>query len=352
MFHVKHFIKFSNCFRICLIYDIMKIHFSTKRQVLYLKKKLTTGAILIATATVTIHVINKIVFYLSTIDNHLSKQEGNSYEWRFGNIFYQKQGEGSPILLVHDLNAHSSGYEWRKTAALLAEKHTVYTIDLLGCGRSDKPNCTYTNFLYVQLINDFIKNVIGEKTDVIATGESASFVTMACGMGENLIGKIAMVNPLSFAELATVPSKRTKSLKLLIQLPIIGTLLYNILQSKRCIEETFQTKYFYNIGKIEDTAIKIYCESAHTGNTHSKYLFASIKGRYTKANILPCIEKLTNSMFIISGTLDPFANEIAEQYQKHVPAIEVVSVDETGYLPQMEAPDKFVEQIEIFFAVE
>lgn len=319
---------------------------------LCLKKKLTTGAILIATATVAIHVINKIIFYLSTMDNHLNKQEGNSYEWRFGKIFYKKQGEGTPILLIHDLNAHSSGYEWKKTASLLAENHTVYTIDLLGCGRSDKPNITYTNFLYVQMINDFIKNVIGERTDVIATGESSAFVTMACNTGENLIGKIAMVNPLSLSELAKIPTKRTKSLKLLIQIPLIGTLLYNILQSRKNIEETFQTKYFYNIGKIDDTMIKIYCESAHTCNGGSKYLLASIKGRYTKANILPCIEKLTNSIFIITGTSDGFDYETTEQYKKYVPAIEAVTIDETGYLPQMEAPEKFVEQIEIFFSIE
>lgn len=317
-----------------------------------MKKKITTSAVLAVTATTAIHIINKIIFYLSTIDNYLNKQEGNSYEWRFGKIFYKKMGEGSPILLVHDLNAHSSGYEWKKTASLLAENHTVYILDLLGCGRSDKPNITYTNFLYVQMINDFIKNVIGEKTDVIATGESASFVVMACNTGEDLIGKIAMVNPLSLSELAQIPSKRTKSLKLLIQMPIIGTLLYNILQTRKNIEETFRTKYFYNIGKVENTTVKIYCESAHTGNARSKYLFASIKGKYTRANVLPCLCKLTNSIFIISGSLDPFEKEVAEQYKKHVPAIETVSIEETGYLPQMEAPEKFVEQIEIFFSVE
>ena len=45
----------------------------------------------------------------------------------------------------------------------LAENHAVYALDLLGCGRSEKPKITYTNYLYVQLISDFIKNVIHEK---------------------------------------------------------------------------------------------------------------------------------------------------------------------------------------------
>ena len=64
----------------------------------------------------------------------------------------------------------------------LEKTNTVYTIDLLGCGRSDKPNITYTNYLYVQLIDNFIKDVIKEKTDVVATGSSVSFTVMACNM--------------------------------------------------------------------------------------------------------------------------------------------------------------------------
>ena len=51
-----------------------------------------------------------------------------------------------------------------------AMEHTVYTIDLLGCACSEKPGVTYTNFVYVQVICDFIRNVIGEKTDVITSG--------------------------------------------------------------------------------------------------------------------------------------------------------------------------------------
>ena len=53
-------------------------------------------------------------------------------------------------------------------------------MDLLGCGRSEKPNLTYTNYLYVQLISDFIQSEIGHRTDVIATGSSSSLIVMAC----------------------------------------------------------------------------------------------------------------------------------------------------------------------------
>ena len=89
------------------------------------------------------------------------------YHWKYGNIYYTKSGKGKPVLLIHDLDPTASSYEWKAVTKKLAENHTVYAIDLLGCGRSEKPNMTYTNYLYVQLMNEFISNVINEKTDVI-----------------------------------------------------------------------------------------------------------------------------------------------------------------------------------------
>lgn len=317
-----------------------------------MKKKLKACAVLTVLAAGTIYIINRVIYYLSTIDNLLGITEGNYYEWRFGKIFYKKQGEGSPILLIHDLNAQSSGCEWKKVVSSLSEHNTVYTIDLLGCGRSDKPNITYTNFLYVQMINDFIKHIIGEKADVIATGESASFVVMACNTGDDAIGRIAMVNPTSMYELAKVPTKRTKTLKFLINIPILGTLLYNILQSQKSVEENFILHYFYDSAKVDDTIVKTYYEAAHTDKIRSKYLFASIKGRFTRANVSPCIGNITNSMFIISGNGTPEYEETAEQYKRFVPAIETVAISDTKYLPQLEKPAVFVEQVKIFFDID
>jgi len=152
-----------------------------------LKRKLTTLGTLISLSAVIIYIINKFIYFISTLDNFLDKSKGHYYKWRFGRVFYTKQGQGSPILLIHDLSSHSSSHEWHEISEELSKTNTVYALDLLGCGRSDKPNLTYTNYLFVQLITDFIKNVIGDKTDVIATGDSGSFTLMACYNDNDII---------------------------------------------------------------------------------------------------------------------------------------------------------------------
>ena len=202
------------------------------------------------------------------------------------------------------------------------------------------------------MLTDFIKHIIGEKADVVATGESAAIAVMACGNDENVIGKICMVNPLSLTELSKCPNKRTKTLKFLIEIPIIGTLLYNIIHSREAIDEKFVDKYLYDEDTIDYQMTKIYHESAHNENAHSKYLFASIKGGYTKTNIYHCIRKATNSICIISGQYDENSIEIAKQYQKHVPAIEYMCIKDTRHLPQIEQPEGFAEQLDILFSAE
>jgi pimeloyl-ACP methyl ester carboxylesterase len=52
-------------------------------------------------------------------------------------VHYTKQGSGRPIILVHGFAG--STYTWRKLIPLLSDRYTVYTLDLLGFGLSDKP---------------------------------------------------------------------------------------------------------------------------------------------------------------------------------------------------------------------
>ena len=114
------------------------------------RNKLLTLLILSAGAATTTALINKAV-KLSAVSRHiLESRVSLCYRWRLGNIHYTKIGEGKPVLLVHDLSPASCSYEWHSVRRELAKNHTVYTIDLLGFGRSEKPNLTYTNYLYVQ----------------------------------------------------------------------------------------------------------------------------------------------------------------------------------------------------------
>ena len=115
--------------------------------------------------------INQYIFMSAVSKNALSTDHDLYYDWKLGKIYFTKEGTGNPLLLIHELDSMSCDFEWKKIRKKLSKNHTVYTIDLLGCGRSEKPNFTYTNFLYVQLITDFIKNIIGGRSEERRVGK-------------------------------------------------------------------------------------------------------------------------------------------------------------------------------------
>lgn len=314
-----------------------------------MKNKAMTTVILSSMAVGVLHLSNRFITATSTVRGLLNKHNGNYYTWRFGNIYYTKSGSGTPLLLLHDTNPCSSSYEWSQLVRKLSVRHTVYTLDLLGCGRSDKPNITYTNFIYVQLISDFIKNVIGGKTDVAATGLTGSYIIMACHNTPELFNKIMLINPEDPCFLSCAPGNHSRIRKFILELPIIGTTVYHLLTRKENVEYLFSEKYFYNPFYLNSKYSDFFYESAHLGGSGGKYLLASMNGLYLNININKALSEINNSIFITAGKHCENIDRILKNYCELNPAIEAEIISNAKYLPQLEVPEELYEKMNIFF---
>lgn len=297
-----------------------------------------------------LHGINRMISSSAVLKNILKPATGSYYTWKFGKIFYRKEGSGKPLLLIHDLNPISSGYEWSKLVDKLKKNHTVYTIDLLGCGRSEKPGLTYTNYLYVQMITDFIHDVIGEKTDVAATGLSSSFVTMAAHKDPELFERILMFNPVSLKKLDQTPTECSKILKHLIRIPILGTAIYHIETCHQNMEYQITEKYIYNPFRVQQKLLDAYYEAAHYGKGNGKYLYACLDGFYLNINIRAALSKLKNPVHIIYGEKMDYEKEISESYRKIKTDICLSPIYGTKFLPQLETPEETYTKMEAFLS--
>ena len=81
-------------------------------------------------------------------------------------VHYFVGGKGTPLLLIHGLGARSE--DWTPEMPAYAKNgFRVYAIDLLGCGRTDRPNIAYTIGQQVDLIQGFLSALHVEKADVV-----------------------------------------------------------------------------------------------------------------------------------------------------------------------------------------
>lgn len=77
------------------------------------RKKLLKGIVTAAAAAGAVYGMNRLVFFLSTMKDLLTSKEKSYYNWRFGDIYYARKGEGRPVLLLHQLSASGSDCEWQ-----------------------------------------------------------------------------------------------------------------------------------------------------------------------------------------------------------------------------------------------
>ncbi|MDD2968442.1 MAG: alpha/beta fold hydrolase [Lachnospiraceae bacterium] len=313
-----------------------------------MKNKIKNSIIFISFVGITIHVINKVMETVSLFSNRLNNQDNQYYEWRFGKIRFIKKGNGSPILLIHDLIPGSSQYEFNAIINTLSKTNEVYAIDLLGYGLSDKPNLTYTNYLYVQLINDFIKKIIGRKTDIIATGHAFPIAIMTCHNNPEVVNRIVGINPESLFNSNMIPSRYSKLLKLILDSPIIGTFIFNLLTTRSNIEMDFKEKYVHNSLLISDDLIEAYLESSRLDKSASKYAISSFLAKYTNANIIHALKEINNSIYLICGKEELNIDTIVNNYEYYNSSIESFTIQNTKHFPHIEEPKEFIKILSDF----
>lgn len=292
---------------------------------------------------------NKWIFIQARKKDVLHAKNKHQYSWRFGDIFYTKSGEGSPVLLIHDLKSTASAAEWTQLISHLSKDHTVYALDLLGCGRSEKPKMTYTNYIYVQLINNFIKEVIGARTTVITSGFSSTIAIMGCYSEPELYHKIMLVNPPSMKSMVKYPKANHKTLKYLIEMPIIGTSIYNMATSYSSIFNRYK-KQVLNLSEDTDHAMDLMYEASHLGGPSARYFYASEKCHYTNINILHALKKLNHSIYLIGGSDQEDIRDIFDSYVVNNPSIETDYVDNCKHYPHIEKTEEFASLCSIYLS--
>ena len=84
------------------------------------------------------------------------------------------------------------------------------------------------------MITAFIKDVIGTKTDIVASNLSSSFVIMANQIDDTIINKIILINPVSLKTLDNMPDQQSKMKQTIINLPTMSQRTWTIAMENIC----------------------------------------------------------------------------------------------------------------------
>jgi pimeloyl-ACP methyl ester carboxylesterase len=270
--------------------------------------------------------------------NLIGGEEGG-FEWRGSRIAFTRRGSGPPMLLVHGIHPAAWSYEWHDNVDALARSNTVYTIDLLGFGRSDRPAIRYSARLYISLISDFVHQVIGEPCVLVATSLSGAYAIVLAARDPQRFPAIALIAPTGLIRLNKTAGVGGEAGRLAVETPIVGTAMFNTLVSHRNLRRWLEKTYADDT-VVTDDLVDIYYWTAHQrGARHAPAAFIS---GHLNIDVRQALRRLTQPTLLVWGE-EGSATPIEEfrGFRAVKPDLELSVLTPAGDLPHDERPDDF-----------
>jgi len=115
--------------------------------------------------------------------------------------------------------------------------------------------------------------------------------------------------------------------------------------SNIAISNRFNNIYFNNKQLVSHHQIEAFSEASHLNGASSKYLMASICGKFVNINISHALKAINNDIQIILGSSINNADLIKQTYLDLNQSIEISMVPNTKMFPHMEQPEDFISAI-------
>jgi pimeloyl-ACP methyl ester carboxylesterase len=272
--------------------------------------------------------------------HHPATLGGESGEilWRGHRVAFTRHGQGSPVLLVHGMYAGASSFEWRHTIPALAERHTVFSLDLLGFGNSDRPAARYTPGLYQALLADVVARVVCDACTVVASGLSAAQLIALATRNPGRIASLALVAPTGVARLRKPEATGSRTARALLGAPLVGNAVYHRLTSPVRMREQLQAMYFDD-RLVTPELVDSYVHSAQQPG--GKYAISALLDGRLSVDVRAAVRRLRLPTLLLWGEVarrNPVAHAHAFRVLKH--DLEWTLVHDAGDLPHDERSDE------------
>jgi len=276
--------------------------------------------------------------------------EPKDYAWNWGRVRYYMKGSGQPLLLVHGIYAGASAYEWRHNFDALAQDYRVYAVDLLGFGLSDKPNVPYSANLYVRLIEDFMREVIGEPTMICASSLSAAFAVAAQPITP-MARKLALICPTGMLRLRDPHAPAGRITEKVLKTPVYGKSIYNTLTSTAGIRYYLKNEVYMDPTHITNEVVNYIYAVAHQPGAH--YAVRAFIAGKLNLDISYAFTELDIPIMLLWGRhaqVTPITD--ADEFVGRNPRAELQVFNHSGLLPHDEEAADFNKALSDFLSLE
>ena len=264
----------------------------------------------------------------------------HDWSWRGWRVRYTAMGQGSPIVLVHGIHAAASSFEMRNVFEPLSQRHTVYAVDLLGFGKSERPAAPYSGPLYADLLADFVLEVVEGPAILLGSSLGAAYVVAVARTRPDLVDRLILISPTGTTSL----SGGGRAFGRLLTLLLIGSTAFNVLASRASIQ-SFLRRVYADPALADDPLVDQNWAAAHQPN--ARLAPAAFLAGKLDLPLAPASESIGAPILVVRGSVAGIGAQADDVELRGLgPDVTIETVDGAGQLPHDEAPDRVLSLVE------
>jgi pimeloyl-ACP methyl ester carboxylesterase len=272
---------------------------------------------------------------------------GQYWTWRDQHIYYVHSGQNNtypPLLLIHGFCASTD--HWHKNIIELSRDFDVWAIDLLGFGRSAKPNWQFGGDLWREQLHDFINLVINRPT-VLAGNSIGGYacLTVAAEYPESVAGVILLNSAGSFTDTNPLGAKKISPLQKairdisqsLLSQSLPSNLLFQFVKQRSQIRKTLLQVYVNKSAVTEELIANIQRPANDKGAIDVlRSVFSSPQGK----KVDELLKTMTCPLLAIWGEADPWMSSQGRgaKFKEYYPSLTEHYI-QSGHCPHDDTPE-------------
>jgi pimeloyl-ACP methyl ester carboxylesterase len=267
------------------------------------------------------------------------------WSWQGHDIHYVQAGTPQngrpPLLLIHGFGASTD--HWRKNIHGLQMDFEVWAIDLLGFGRSAKPEREYSGALWRDQLHAFITAKIGRP--VVLAGNSLGGYASLCLAADHptaVAGVVLLNSAGPFQETTPAASPNPfqtvvrQGMRSLLLQPFPSWLLFQYVRQRSNIRKTLKKVYLDQTAVTDQLVEDIRRPADDPGAVK---VFAAVFKSPQGDTVDTLLNRMQAPLLLLWGEGDPWMNtrQRSERFRQHYPQLKEYFL-QAGHCPHDEVP--------------
>ncbi len=282
--------------------------------------------IIVAIAVVFVVVVASVM--VGRLDYEVESARDTEYVELEGHwIRYNVIGGGPPVVLVHGWLLSSR--IWEQLARRLAQRFTVYTLDLTGFGESDKPTTGYGVRYGSRLLYSFCAHFGITRASVIAHDLGGDMAVKLAADHPDLVGRLVLVATPADDNQIDLPTPLW-----LTTLPVLGPLFFMLGRLFRPVRRLWMRPFVLDPGALPEEAIE---DPAQATPAAASKTLSVTRTEISGTRLLRQAGIIKIPVLLVAGEQDRIVDpQAVSDWGQSISQAEIALLDDCGHLPMVE----------------